>query len=167
MTLEEALGTAIDYEIHIRDLYLEAVEAVNDPAGKRILEMLAADEDGHVAYLESQLKTWKETGQMSVEGLVRSLPSSDEIREHVHGLRPEMVRESLGDDKQLLSRALALEVETSEFYRKMARTMEGPAKDLFARFQEIEDGHIAAVQAELDYLSQTGFWFDFPEFDME
>ena len=167
MTLEEALGTAIDYEIRIRDLYREAAHAVSDPAGKRILEMLAADEDGHVAYLESRLEAWKETGQISMEGLVRALPSPDEIRHHVHGLRSDMVRENLGDDKQLLSRALALEVETSAFYRKLALTMEGPARDLFSRFQEIEDGHIAAVQAELDYLSQTGFWFDFPEFDME
>lgn len=167
MTLEDALGTAIDYEIRIRDLYREAAGAVDDPAGKRILEMLAADEDGHVAFLESRLKAWTETGQLSADGLVRVLPSPDEIQKHISGLRPEMVRESLGDQKQLLSRALALEVETSGFYREMARTMEGPARHLFARFQEIEDGHIAAVQAELDYHSQTGFWFDFPEFDME
>ena len=31
----------------------------------------------------------------------------------------------------------------------------------------IEDGHIDAVQAELDYLNSTGYWFDWKEFDME
>jgi hypothetical protein len=38
---------------------------------------------------------------------------------------------------------------------------------MFARFLEIEAGHIAIVQAELDYISHTGYWFDFKEFDME
>ena len=38
---------------------------------------------------------------------------------------------------------------------------------MFARFLEIEDGHVAIVQAELDFISDNGFWFDFQEFDME
>jgi len=38
---------------------------------------------------------------------------------------------------------------------------------LFARFLEIENNHIKAVQFELDYMSKTGYWFDFKEFDME
>jgi rubrerythrin len=67
----------------------------------------------------------------------------------------------------MLSKALQVEVETSAFYRKLVQEMEGDARTMFARFLEIEDGHIAVVQAELDYISQTGFWFDFQEFDME
>ena len=60
-----------------------------------------------------------------------------------------------------------LVLEPEEIYRRMVAEMEGAARDMFARFLEIEDGHIVAVQAELDYISQTGFWFDFQEFDME
>jgi rubrerythrin len=67
----------------------------------------------------------------------------------------------------MLSKALQVEVETSAFYRQLVGKMTGDARAMFARFQEIEDGHIAAVQAELDYISHTGFWFDFQEFDME
>ena len=49
----------------------------------------------------------------------------------------------------------------------MVTEMDGPAQKMFARFLEIEDEHIAMVQAELDYISKTGFWFDSKEFDME
>ena len=35
------------------------------------------------------------------------------------------------------------------------------------RFLEIENNHIRMVQFELDYVSKTGYWFDFKEFDME
>ena len=167
MNLEDALRTAIDYETRIRDLYQEAVDAVADASGKRILTLLAEDEAGHVAFLEKRLAAWQSSGRLSTEGLVPVLPTPDRIHGHIESLRPDVVRESLGDDKELLSRALTLEMETSAFYRKMASTMEGEAKDLFARFQEIEDGHIAAVEAELNFLARTGFWFDFQEFDME
>ncbi|NNL77652.1 MAG: rubrerythrin, partial [Desulfobacterales bacterium] len=36
MTIEEAIKTAIEFEIKIRDIYLEALAAVNDDVGKRI-----------------------------------------------------------------------------------------------------------------------------------
>ncbi|KKM60765.1 hypothetical protein LCGC14_1538590, partial [marine sediment metagenome] len=40
MTLEEAIKTAIEYETKIRDLYKEAVTVVDDPLGKKALQML-------------------------------------------------------------------------------------------------------------------------------
>jgi len=67
----------------------------------------------------------------------------------------------------MLSNALKGEVLTSEFYEKMVSDSDGQVKKMFARFLEIENGHIAAVQAELDYVMNTGYWFDFKEFDME
>jgi hypothetical protein len=45
--------------------------------------------------------------------------------------------------------------------------MTDEGQKMFARFLEIEENHIAAVQAELDYITNTGYWFDFKEFDME
>ena len=85
----------------------------------------------------------------------------------VDGLKETMAGEDRRDEKRMLSKALQVEVETSAFYRDMVAQMEGDARVMFARFLEIEDGNIAAVQAELDYISNTGFWFDFQEFDME
>ena len=41
MTLEEAIKTAIGYEIRIRNIYLEATAAVDDEVGKRIFETLS------------------------------------------------------------------------------------------------------------------------------
>ena len=78
-----------------------------------------------------------------------------------------MAAEDRKDEKQILSKALAVEVETSKFYERMVAEMEADAGRMFARFLEIEAGHIAMVQAELDYISRTGYWFDFKEFDME
>ena len=49
----------------------------------------------------------------------------------------------------------------------MVDELPAEARPLFQRFLEIENNHVQAVQFELDYMSKTGYWFDFKEFDME
>ena len=66
-----------------------------------------------------------------------------------------------------LQRALAAEKETSAFYQRMVAELSGERQRLFARFLEIEEGHVAIVQAEIDAVSGSGFWFDMKEFDLE
>ena len=66
----------------------------------------------------------------------------------------------------MLTKALKLEQETSDFYRRMVAEL-GEDGVLFKPFLEIEEGHEAIVQAELDYLNKTGHFFDFQEFNLE
>jgi hypothetical protein len=40
-------------------------------------------------------------------------------------------------------------------------------QQLFGRFLEIEEAHAAIVQAEIDSVNGTGFWFDVMEFSLE
>jgi rubrerythrin len=67
----------------------------------------------------------------------------------------------------MLSKALKLEIETSDFYRQMVAQLPAEGQNLFSRFLEIESNHIDAVQFELDHYGRSGYWFDFEEFDME
>ena len=66
----------------------------------------------------------------------------------------------------MLRRALHMENEAGDFYKRMVEELPEEARPLFARFVEIEDGHNAIVQAELDYASGAGFMFDFRDFGM-
>lgn len=165
--LKEAITTAIAYETRIRDLYREAAAGTRDPKGKRVFQALADDEQHHIDYLEAKRSQWYAEGLITVEPLTSLIPATEMPPREATDLDAAMAREDRGDEKRMLSKALQVEVETSAFYRRMVDQMEGDAGAMFARFLEIEDGHIAAVQAELDYLSHTGFWFDFQEFDME
>ena len=167
MTLDEAIQTALDYETRVRDTYLSAIETVSDPMGIRLFQALADDEQYHVDYLNKKLHQWTNTGKLTVEKLVTNLPAVGEITRHVEKLKTRMAEEDRGDEKQMLSKALAVEVETCNFYQKMIEELPEEGKALFSQFLVIEKGHIAAVQAELDYLSSTGYWFDWKEFDME
>jgi rubrerythrin len=167
MTLEEAIQTAIAYETKIRDVYRKAAREISDSVGRRILQALGDDEQRHVEYLLNRLKIWREKGILSLKDLETTIPSKEIIAREGSRLKRKLCKEDRGDEKQLLSQALKLEIETSGFYKKMVDEMSDDAQRMFGRFLDIEAGHIAAVQAELDYLSRTGYWLDFKEFDME
>jgi len=167
MKLEEALVAAIGYEKKIRDVYREAAESVTDPVGRGILRTLGDDEQRHVDYLQDRLERWRKTGRLDVEALESAIPPKKTLEQEARKHADTLPGNPRGDEKQVLSRALKVEVETSDFYRDMVLKMSGEARDLFSGFLEIEERHVAAVQAELDYYSRTGYWFDIKEFDME
>ncbi len=167
MEMEEAITTAIDYETKIRDIYRDAAQNVHDPEGKRFFKMLGDDEQYHLDYLKERLKLWRESGKLSAEKLISAVPSKEVIQRETDKIRTHMATKNLSSVKVILSRALQAEVETSNFYEKMVNEMTDEGKKMFSRFLEIEENHIAAVQAELDYITHTGYWFDFKEFDME
>ena len=167
MEIEKAIRTAMDYETKIRDIYRDAFERVSDPEGKRFLKMIGDDEQHHLDYLKHKLQLWQKTGQLSAEKLESSIPAKEIIQRETKKVQAHMVQKDLSSVKIILSRALKAEVETSSFYKDMVNEMTDEGQKMFARFLEIEENHIAAVQAELDYITNTGYWFDFKEFDME
>jgi rubrerythrin len=167
MKLGEAIQTAIDYETKVLNVYQKAADTVSGSVGKRLFQTLAREEQYHVDYLKKKLDQWKETGRLTVEGLKSSNPDLEAITSDIGKLESRMSEEDHGDEKQMLSKALTVEVETSQFYKKMIGEMSEEGRQLFSRFMIIEDGHIAAVQAELDFINSSGYWFDSKEFDME
>ena len=167
MTLEEAIKTALEYEVRIRDVYLDAVQGTDDKSGRKIFQQLADDEQRHVDYLEHKLAQWKETGSITVDALESTIPPREVIRKEAARMRAHVSGEFRGLKEQMLSKALQLELDTSNFYRQMVDQMTDEGKQMFARFLEIEDNHIEAVQFELDHVGHMGYWFGFEEFDIE
>ena len=166
MTLEEAIKTALEYECKVRDTYREAAGDTADAAGKRVFSVLGDEEQGHVDYLTSKLEEWRRTGQVTAEELDTVVPSQEVIDSGVAKLQDHMNEDDLGPEISKLAKALKLEIETGNFYRKMVDEL-GEDGRLFARFLEIEDGHRAIVEAEMAYLNRTGYFFDFQDFKME
>ena len=167
MNIEEAIKTAIEYENKIVDLYRKAVADTDDPVGKKIMKILADEEVGHVAYLESRLEEWKKTGTVTAEKLDTAIPSREVIEKGMSGMEKKMSAEDRSGEIELLRKALDAEIEATKFYKKMVDELSDEAKALFARFVEIEEGHEAIVQSEIDSMTGLGYWFDFQEFNLE
>jgi rubrerythrin len=167
MQVEEAIKTAIAYEVRIRDIYLEAAQTVEDEKGKRLFKTLGDDEQHHIDYLQHKLKEFQNSGKIDPEKLESAIPSLETVNQETTKVQSLLKKDFRGIRQQMLSKALKAEVETSSFYQQMVDEMPAEAQAMFARFLEIENNHIRAIQFELDYVGKTGYWFDFKEFDME
>jgi rubrerythrin len=168
MEVDEAIKTAIEYENKVRDVYAQAVERSTDPKARRVFETLADEEKGHVQFLEHCLDMCLEDGVIEPGELTTVVPSATRIEKGVERLRGKLGAGTLeGEEVEMLRRALEVEVETSSFYERMVKVVPEQHRGLFARFLEIEEGHKAIVQAEIDTVTGLGYWFDFQEFDLE
>jgi rubrerythrin len=165
--IEEAIATGIEYELRVRKVYSEAAKKFQDPVARRIFTVLADEEDRHVAYLEHRLEEWQRTGAVSAEVLETTIPSEAAIDAAMSKLSRRMAEQDYGVELEMLKKALALEREATAFFRQMVGELADEERKLFARFVEVEAGHEAIVQAEIDALSGLGFWFDYTEFRLE
>ena len=137
MNLEKAIQSALEFENRIRDLYREAAESTEDPAGKKIFQTLADDEQRHVDYLESRLTEWQKRGQITIEKLASTIPDKASIRKEAAALQSTIRQDTRGLKQQMLSRALEMEIETSRFYKTLVETVADDHRPMFARFLEI------------------------------
>jgi rubrerythrin len=169
MTLDQAIKTALEFESKVARTYLEAEQKAADPVGRKVFGQLAKEEQGHIAYLESRLSEWQQGGHVSAQTLGTVVPDRARLKAGVAELAKKVKgkRADHAAEVQLLQRALAAELETSAFYRRMVAELPEEGQRLFARFVEIEEGHVAIVQAELDSVTGLGFWFDMQEFELE
>ncbi len=169
MNLQEAIGVALDFEAKVRDHYYRGAKAIEDVQGRRLFHTLAAEEQGHVDYLKHCLADWKETGKVPDRPLRTILPKGvkwiEVERKKLQG-RPDR-RVASVSEVDALKTALQYEKDADAFYHRLVTQLPRDEQMLFEKFLEIEDGHVALVQAELDSVLGTGFWFDVMEFRLE
>ncbi len=168
MNIEESIVTALEYEKKVRDHYLWAARETDDERSRTFFNTLAKEEQGHVDYLESRLSEWKDKGVLSSEPLKTVLPSKEFIEKGISKLEKSAETRDYQDDYRRLFTALKLEDEVSAYYKQLVDSIDdADAAAMFNRFLEIEDGHTAIVQAEVDVLTRTGYFFDFQEFTLD
>ncbi len=167
MSSEEIFATAIEYEKKVYELYLTAVNIIDDEKGQSLFKALADDELSHVQFLEYGLDQLKKDKKIDLDKLKPSLPSQEMVKNQIEKMKGEIPEKMLGDFKRILSSALLLEVETSNFYKEAYERSEGTVKSILEKFYEIELNHVNLVQVELDMASHNGYWLNYMEIDME
>ncbi|MBE0617902.1 MAG: hypothetical protein IH608_08260 [Proteobacteria bacterium] len=168
MTVEEAIVTALAQEHRVRDHFRKAAEEAPKGEVQAFFALMTREEQGHVDYLEAKLTQWRETGTVGETKLTTAVPRRDWLvagEGSLRGSRPAAARAAPRDH---LFVALELEHQVTEFYRRLVESVDDPrASELFRRFLEIEDGHTALVQAEIDHETHTGVFFDVREFTLD
>jgi rubrerythrin len=169
-SIEEAITTAMEMESRVRDVYLDAEKLADRVVGKHVLSVLAKEEQDHLDYLKHKLEEWQKDGTITGEELESVIPPKRIIDREVEKLGGKVKSHERdlhhSTELRMLQNAQEVEQETSDFYKRMVEELPEEVRPLFQRFVEIEEGHLAIVQAEIDYISGPGFWFDFREFDL-
>lgn len=158
---------ALEYEKKIRDLYTSAIEIIDDERGKGIFKTLAGEEQSHVDFLENSIETLEDQGSVSLKAFKTSIPETKDLLKNIESMKITIPEQMLGDVKRVLSSALKLEIETTEYYQEAFKSAEGDIKKVLEKFIIIEQRHTDVVRFELDYASHNGFWLGFPEISME
>jgi len=169
MKLEEAIKMALEYEGRVHRLYVDAVKTATDDAGRKVFKVMADEERSHIEYLKTCLDQWQKDGHITAEELKTVIPEKEQIELELDRLMDTMEprRDKYNEELDKLRKALAVEMETSAFYKKMVDEVEPDGHRLFERFLEIEQGHVAIVEAEIDSVSGYGYWFGHAEFNLE
>ncbi len=149
--------------------YIKFAKAVKDPKAKNVLINLADDEVGHLTKLEKHLmnmlkdQPWLYPKADEIEAVAAVFASSaypdKEIREE------DLVDV---DEVRILNLAVDREIIANRYYLDLAAKTESPeAKEMFLALAKEEEVHMKILQAEIDSIGQSGFWFDMQEFTME
>jgi len=168
MTIPEAIRTALEVEHRVRDEFAKMARTQDDPKAKAFFEVMAREEQGHVDYLEAALKRWETHGEVESKAIGSQVARRDWVAEGKKVLHRAEREARRPGSQEHLSAALELEHEVSALYRRLVGAVDDPkAQEMFRRFLEIEDGHTALVQAEMDYELNTGNFFDMREFTLD
>lgn len=162
----KALETALEAEKTGLINYLNFAYQTKDETGKNMFLRLAMDEFEHMRILERQTRQFQKDEcflpvtiePSEIEKLVPRLSDKD--------LR---IRGKQGIDQlAALRTALDLEDQAVKFYRNQGQASQDPnAKTMYERLVEMEQAHYEILQAEIDAIEKTGFWFNLREFSLE
>lgn len=163
--VEKAIKEAIRLEVNGRNFFNHAAEITHNELGKKMFHKLADEETKHIqAFSKLFSDILKDTDWKKFvrdEELKGESALIDKLKERMKG-------EEGKSETQALSIGMELEENAIRFFQKAAEDVNDPvAKDIFLSISEEEKFHYDLLQAQHDSLTNSGFWLDSAEFQMD
>jgi len=156
-----ALATGLEAEKQSLRAYLRLAWETRDASGKQMFIRLATDEFEHMRLLETWPGDQQATAAIEASTIEHLVPRLSDRSLRIRGTEGQ-------NQLSALQAALELERSAQAFYAESARKAQaGPARAVFTRLAEMEGAHYALIQAEIDNIQETGFWFGLREFTLE
>lgn len=160
----EAIKMAIQMEKDGLKYYRDAAEKTENELAKKTFLRIAQDEAVHLKTFEQMFDTL--TGDEEWRDLAKFTPKVGKIPMFAGEI------EKKGDVNPSEVDALRIAIDNErkgiDHYKKAATAASDPvAKEIFNKIQKEEEYHYDLLQAQLDYLTKSGFWLDIGEFQMD
>ncbi len=163
--VEKAIKEAIRLEVNGRNFFNHAAEITHNELGKKMFHKLADEETKHIqAFSKLFSDILKDTDWKKFvrdEELKGESTLIDKLKERMKGAEGK-------SETQALSIGMELEENAIRFFQKAAEDVNDPvAKEIFLSISEEEKFHYDLLQAQHDSLTNSGFWLDSAEFQMD
>ena len=154
------LEMSMQVEREGRRFYLEAAQKTEEAAGKALWQYLARQEALHIDYLMDERRSLVDKGKWASVGM-EGLKLLLELK--IPSIFPKTA-EAIGPDTdqlRALQTGIEMEIKSRDLYQDLREKTEDPqGKALYEGLAQWEEGHRRLLQAEHDYLTNTGSWFD-------
>ena len=163
--VEKAIKEAIRLEVNGRNFFNHAAEITHNELGKKMFHKLADEETKHIqAFSKLFSEILKDTDWKKFvrdEELKGGSTLIDKLKERMKGAEGK-------SETQALSIGMELEENAIRFFQKAAAEVNDPvARKIFLGISEEEKFHYDLLQAQHDSLTNSGFWLDSAEFQMD
>jgi rubrerythrin len=160
----EAIKTAIQMEKDGLRYYKEAAEKTENELAKKTFLRIAKDEAVHLKTFQQMFDTvtgseeWRDLAEFTPKvGKVPIFEGEIEKKGNVNPSEVDALRIAIDNERKGI-----------EHYKKAAAAAgDKMAKEIFNKIQKEEEYHYDLLQAQLDYLTKSGFWLDIGEFQMD
>ena len=160
----EALKLAIERERGANKFYRKAADMTQDPDGKRTFKWLAKEELRHLAKLRQQLRSvldnnrWLEWRRATAPLERTEFPPLSEA--------VGMAKVGAGE-RDALRQAIESEREAIAFYQEAEdSTPDLQGKTMFKALAREEEGHLALLEEELEWITKSGKYFTLHRFTL-
>ena len=163
--VEKAIKEALRLEVNGRNFFNHAAEITHNELGKKMFQKLAAEETKHIqAFSKLFSEILKETDW-------KKFVRDEELRGEstlIEKLKERMKGAEGKSETQALSIGMELEENAIQLFQKAAQEVDDVvAKEIFLSISEEEKFHYDLLQAQHDSLTNSGFWLDSAEFQMD
>ena len=159
-----ALELAIEREREASKSYRKAAELTVHPYGREMFTWLASEESWHQVYLESQLRSrfdrssWLDWEEKRIPISVNEFPKTSEAA---------IEYSPSSDELFALDDAIKSEKESIELYRQnVAITTDPAGKTMFTSLAIQEEGHLALLEKQLEWLDRHRTYFIIARFSV-
>jgi rubrerythrin len=158
----DALKIAIERERGANKFYRRAAEMTQDPNGQSTFQWLAKQELRHLAKLRKQLKSvvegdrWLEWRRAATPVEREEFPQPSEATGPIHV--------GVGE-RDALRQAIEAEREANAFYKEAEDSTPDPhGKAMFKALAREEEGHLALLEEELEWINKSRQYFTLHRF---
>jgi rubrerythrin len=164
MDAVEALKLAMEREKGANKFYRQAADKIKDLNGKKMFQWLAKEEARHLAKLRQQLRSvvdnskWLEWRRATAPIERTEFPPPSEVTGRV---------EIGAGERDALRLAIQAEKEAIDFYKEAEDSTPDPhGKAMFKALAREEEGHLALLEAELQWITQSRKYFTLHRFTL-